>query len=418
MAQLDPSIILQAGRVQPLDPSALLERRAQLQLRNLDLAKQQRADAMAEKQMQTLSQVGQKYATGDTAGARREAAGAGNFDLVKKLDEMDDAQRKRTFEISQQTAPLLLSLKNIPAEKRVEALVGMAPELQQRGFTAQQIEQLAKEGVTDQTLDHVGSSAITIAEYNAQKNKDRDFGLEADKFKYSKENDTAHRGVTMRGQDITVRGQDIGHADSAASRAVTVRGQNISQANEGKAPSGYRWGPDGNLVAIPGGPGDKAAQLSKPTVGTMNSYIGNNQSIRNIDRAWTALTGSPKSIGTVGYLPDAINQRRDPKGVDARAAIANIGSLLIHDRSGAAVTIAETPRLVPFIPQVTDTEATAKKKLKQLRAALTETQDDFDSVYAGLPKYKPAPTKPTPKAPPKANNGDVDAILKKHGVIK
>jgi hypothetical protein len=405
MSQLDPNIILQAGRAQGINPAQLMEQRAQIQLRNLALQKQERDDRrqIAEDERltgerQTLKDVGAAFASGDGAGARQKAAASGNFDLVKQLDSMDDAKRKRAFEISQSTAPLLLSLKTVDPAARVEALGQLAPQLVERGFTPQQIEQLAQDGVSDETLDHIGSSALTISEYMTQKNKDRDFGLETDKFKYQQGNDEANRGVTIRGQDVSAstarRGQDLSHADSAAGRAVTMRGQDMTDRR----------------AAAGGG-------REKPNATVVGKYIGNNQSIRNIDRAWTALSSAPKSVGASGYTPDFILKRTDPKGVEARAAIANIGSLLIHDRSGAAVTIAETPRLVPFIPQVTDDEKTAKKKLKQLRAALTETQDDFDSVYGGLPKYK-APASAPAKAVKKEVATDVDAILKKHGVIK
>jgi hypothetical protein len=55
--------------------------------------------------------------------------------------------------------------------------------------------------------------------------------------------------------------------------------------------------------------------------------------------------------------------RMDPKGIAARAAVFNLGSLKIHDRSGAAVTASETPRLLPFIPTPGDSAKTVKTKL-------------------------------------------------------
>lgn len=83
--------------------------------------------------------------------------------------------------------------------------------------------------------------------------------------------ETARRGqdVTMRGQDLTqgtaLRGQDL-------SRDTAIRGQDLtdSRAREnnanGRVPSGYRQTPDGALEFIPGGPADpSAAKKASPT---------------------------------------------------------------------------------------------------------------------------------------------------------
>ena len=91
--------------------------------------------------------------------------------------------------------------------------------------------------------------------------------------------------------------------------------------------------------------------------------------------------GSATATGWKGFLPEAVLQRTDPGGVSTRAAIADLGSLIIHDRSGAAVTAAEMPRLKPFIPSVTDDPETVKKKLTRFvgeyRKIAQETSDFY-----------------------------------------
>ncbi|MBF9641260.1 hypothetical protein IAI27_11285, partial [Streptococcus pseudopneumoniae] len=52
------------------------------------------------------------------------------------------------------------------------------------------------------------------------------------------------------------------------------------------------------------------------------------------------LQGDKNATGFKGYLPDVALNRMDPEGTSTRAIIADIGSLKIHDRSGAAVTAA------------------------------------------------------------------------------
>lgn len=195
---------------------------------------------------------------------------------------------------------------------------------------------------------------------------------------------------SMGGQFDVINEGDHVHVEP---KAGAMRGQQVVRGKS-EAPSGYRWGSNGTLEAIPGGPADKGGEsnLKPAPAAVVKAFVDNNQSIRNIDRAWTALSKSPAAVGARGYTPDSILQRTDPAGIEARAAIANIGSLLIHDRSGAAVTVSETPRLVPFIPKISDDAETVKKKLRQLRAALTETQDDIAGYYGPDTGYKPLPS--------------------------
>lgn len=151
------------------------------------------------------------------------------------------------------------------------------------------------------------------------------------------------------------------------------------------APSGFRWKGDGNLEPIPGGPADKKTVTGLPKVpaATVKAYVDNNSSIRTIDSALSAVAAYPDGLGGWNSVtPDFVAQRVDQKGVDVRSKVSDIGSLLIHDRSGAAVTISETPRLKPFVPTVSDTPAAVKKKLENLKLKLVEMQQDFADAYS------------------------------------
>jgi hypothetical protein len=139
-----------------------------------------------------------------------------------------------------------------------------------------------------------------------------------------------------------------------------------------RPPSGYRWTSKGELEVIPGGPADKPTERILPT-SAAQKLMENQQNLRRAEQALTLIQGGSvgdakgkkSATGMKGFLPDAILQRIDPSGVDTRAAISDLGSLVIHDRSGAAVTAAEFPRLRPFIPTHTDDPATVEKKLKR-----------------------------------------------------
>lgn len=133
----------------------------------------------------------------------------------------------------------------------------------------------------------------------------------------------------------------------------------------------------------------KAAFAPKPQkplpAAQSKAWIENNTSLRQIDRAMAAVKAYPKAFGIQRGLPNAlgaivggaINQRVDPKGIDARAIVSDLGSLKIHDRSGAAVTAAEFPRLVPFIPLVSDKADTIEKKLKNFKTTYEDIQQEI-----------------------------------------
>lgn len=94
----------------------------------------------------------------------------------------------------------------------------------------------------------------------------------------------------------------------------------------------------------------------------------------------TEATGKKALITSLGVVGDKTLNWLDPKGVDARAAIGDLGSLVIHDRSGAAVTASEFPRLRPFIPLATDSPEVALKKARRFATEyrnITQEAADF-----------------------------------------
>jgi hypothetical protein len=74
--------------------------------------------------------------------------------------------------------------------------------------------------------------------------------------------------------------------------------------------------------------------------------------------------------------------------------IADIGSMKIHDRSGAAVSAAEFPRLKPFVPSANDEPAAAVEKLKLFKREYELMQQGITTFYSE--GYKQPPTSPAP----------------------
>lgn len=103
-----------------------------------------------------------------------------------------------------------------------------------------------------------------------------------------------------------------------------------------------------------------------------NAVSTNQGTISAINDALNELKTHQNSIGLAYNLPDWAAQRLDPDGVNLRRAIADVGSQKIHERSGASVTVAEAPRLRPFIPAITDRADAAEKKLRAMLRYLEE----------------------------------------------
>lgn len=165
--------------------------------------------------------------------------------------------------------------------------------------------------------------------------------------------------------------------DARASRAQAERHFNAQQSTPQ-----YMETTDG-LVALPKRLGPGQAPVATPVMGANGQQIekkanvpqyvvegitGNAKSLASIRNALASLKteAGANGVGVKGYLPNFALNRLDPEGTGIRADISDVGSLTLHDRSGAAVTASESPRLMPFIPLATDDAKTVEKKLKRM----------------------------------------------------
>ena len=161
----------------------------------------------------------------------------------------------------------------------------------------------------------------------------------------------------------------------------------------------------GALVMGPSG--EPLQKELKPIPANINTAIStNNQTLKSIDEAIRLIKENPDAVGWKGYAPNKILNETNPKGVDARAAISNIGSLKLHERSGAAVTASEFPRLAPFIPLATDDAATVVKKLTQMRNIAQGEQQNLTETYTREQGYRPNPLLKPKSAPAPASASD------------
>lgn len=216
--------------------------------------------------------------------------------------------------------------------------------------------------------------------------------------------------------------ENYAQAGAANARANALKMAGVGGGAGGKIPVGYRWTQDEagepKLEPIPGGPKDPNAQTGKPLpASAAKGYLENQTNLQRAEKALALVEGmtvgeaqgDKQATGMKGFLPNGLLNRIDPKGAETRAAISDLGSLVLHDRSGAAVTAAEFPRLAPFIPTHTDDQATSEKKLRNFvqnyRAIVEDAEEFYKASGYNVPKITPR-NRPTPAQPGAAPAGN------------
>jgi hypothetical protein len=166
------------------------------------------------------------------------------------------------------------------------------------------------------------------------------------------------------------------------------------------------------LVQFPNKPGEKPifTGLQKPEpelklkpvpAGPATAFSENNTAIKKIDDAIAKVEAAPdNAFGLKNYLGGAVTQRIDPKGNEARAAVAGVGGQKYHDLSGAAVAVQEAARLSPYIPQVTDTKSKVLENLRNLKKEYTYTNDTLTSTFNEDQGYRPLNVRRSESAQP------------------
>lgn len=230
------------------------------------------------------------------------------------------------------------------------------------------------------------------------------------------------RSLTARGQDITMRGQDMTDARTREltaaqlAQAKWMREAGMAQVaatrEAGRAQANDASGTPQEIVVngvptlaiydkrsgtffdantrqpIKEGLGPKSGELP---ASIREKMAQNNVTLTKLDNAIAALESNPDAVGLKNYLPDAAVQRFDPKGVEARAMIADIAGQKIHDRSGAAVTIGEMERLKAYIPNIKDAPDAVAKKLGLLRNEYAQVQEELAAGRSVAELVKRAP---------------------------
>ena len=244
-------------------------------------------------------------------------------------------------------------------------------------------------------------------------------------------------GGTNQGQTIDVYGNVVPGSTTNTSVTNTpfqagelAIGNKRNQISELQANAPQYMVTDQGVVALPKNPksgaitgsvvigpsGEPLQKELKPIPASINTaIITNNQGIKSIDEAIRLIKENPDAVGWKGYAPNKLLNEANPEGVDARAAISNIGSLKLHERSGAAVTASEFPRLAPFIPLATDDSETVLKKLKQMKTIAQGEQQGLTETYTKDQGYRSNPILNPKNAPAAAPVNSSNVVVTPDG---
>jgi hypothetical protein len=170
----------------------------------------------------------------------------------------------------------------------------------------------------------------------------------------------------------------------------------------GGTPDAPSASPGTGLPSAEGG-SVRAPQATPQTVAT--AMLENVRALRAAEDATRQILAAPGAVGIgpgLANMVPGVVDRINPSGTSARAALAEIAALKIHDLSGAAVTASEFPRLRPFVPLVSDPPEVVRTKLerfaRELRAVLQDQYQAFGPT-AGFRVMEPIETALRPRAP-------------------
>lgn len=119
----------------------------------------------------------------------------------------------------------------------------------------------------------------------------------------------------------------------------------------------------------------KPTPAPKPLPASLRKAVADNeQTLRSIDEAVAAIEKNPDALhGWDTFTPEVVRKFTEtPDKVTVRAPVADVGSLQIHNRTGANMNIKEEPRLAPFVPDIRDRPENALIKLRRLKERIQE----------------------------------------------
>lgn len=201
------------------------------------------------------------------------------------------------------------------------------------------------------------AQSLNMEQQLAQVWKQKGYDLDVQKFGETKRSNLASEGLQKRGQDITVRGQNL--TDARGREANALKSQEIQMG--GKPPPGYRWN-GANLEAIPGGPGDKLPESQQKQV------VG----VNNLSNAISEYRDELKKFGTF-----------DAASPDKRAAMGTkYNNMMLQAKEAYNLGVLNGPDLDILTAVITDPRSL--KGVITSKGALDQQASELDRIMQGI----------------------------------
>lgn len=158
--------------------------------------------------------------------------------------------------------------------------------------------------------------------------------------------------------------------------AIQKAERDLAKPDSTDAPSGYRWGPGGSLVAIPGGPADKpAAQAddakAQSKLANLNALEGQINRVQELFNSGQRDNAIPLLGSLWEYLPTQANTQFD----SAAAGLAEQGLAAFRVPGVGAQSDTELKQFVEANkPSSWSNDSSNEERLRQLRARVDETR--------------------------------------------
>lgn len=412
MAQLDPSIIMQAGRgVVPLkDPSEIADEQAVRQMRQLQVQQAQQGITDDQAYRQAL----QSGASGDALVTDLQKRGLGKqaMDYQKFQTEQQRAQGDRGKVVAEGMKNGAAMILANPTEENAIQTLTMAQ--QQYGLPAQMVD---------------GAKAqIYAARNDPNRLKQLAVGWGGDAEKVLGKFQSVNMGGTQEQQRVNpVTGQmevagiqaRTQSPDSAASVAQTAANAAMTDARarelnatraRGNIPSGYEPDPanPGQLRFIPGGPADPTSKAGggKPLTEGQSKALLFGTRMQEANEVLDALATDGKLFSTPGSgmgfgVGAAVNTLNSSAGQQLDQAKRNFLNAVLRRESGAVIADSEFANGdKQYFPQIGDGKDVIAQKKRNREVAMRGILEEVPDGEARVSKVRgPTASKAEAAAP-------------------
>lgn len=368
----------------------------------MDIYKQQE---QAKRQQDFQSAYGQAYASGDRNAMRQLAS--------QFPDQVDAVRNGMKFVDEDQRA----TVGNLAAAARLAAtspeamsawLQNNAADLQRVGLDPSEVAQTYQQNPQQfgEFVDHLGMAALGQVDYFNAQDKIVGQALNRDKLNETVRSNKAGEGLQARGQDITMRGQDISAStarrgqDMASQRAGAAGGQgdrvvqladgrtvNVGGKLHGAGANAFYEGIDnaGNMVRVPASsiaaPATSAASAQNYAMKKdLDAISGASADDLGFMTGVTGSSGSPALGADIRSRASGGDQRKLYNAAQrVQGKMQNQGIAAARDMGASGInTVAEAKMYFQGMPQV---DYSSPEAMQQSMRDIQQYTDNYNQQY-------------------------------------